>query len=240
MRASMMEATRGQAVQRLRLYPLRFAVRHPLRMARNLLGNRPSRFANRYLGDLSGIEIGAASYNRYFLDTINIDHRPDPGTDWGQRRFAGGPEKVDVLARAADLPFEDDSHDFVLASHVLEHIPDPIRALAEWLRVARRYVFIVLPHHCKEDRDLDLTPAEELFDRYRECFDTEEDWHWQRWTSETFRDLCERLGVRIVDLQDPDDKRGNGFAVVLDASRSPRLPSEKTTGPQRAAGTRRG
>jgi hypothetical protein len=96
--------------------------------------------------------------------------------------------------------------------------------LAEWLRVARRYVFIVLPHHCKEDRDLDLTPAEELFDRYRECFDTEEDWHWQRWTSETFRDLCERLGVRIVDLQDPDDKRGNGFAVVLDASRSPRLP----------------
>jgi hypothetical protein len=30
--------------------------------------------------------------------------------------------------------------------------------------------------------------------------------------------LCERLGLRVVDSLDPDDKVGNGFMVVLDAA----------------------
>jgi hypothetical protein len=38
------------------------------------------------------------------------------------------------------------------------------------------------------------------------------------WTCESFLELCERLGVEVLEHQDPDDKQGNGFAVVLDAS----------------------
>ena len=54
----------------------------------------------------------------------------------------GKKRPVDVVAPGDDLPFEDDSIDFVLASHVIEHFPDPIRALEEWVRVARRYVVV--------------------------------------------------------------------------------------------------
>jgi SAM-dependent methyltransferase len=42
----------------------------------------------------------------------------------------------------------DGTFDFVYASHVLEHIPDPARALRNWLRVVKPngYLIIVVPH----------------------------------------------------------------------------------------------
>jgi ubiquinone/menaquinone biosynthesis C-methylase UbiE len=125
---------------------------------------------------------------------------------------------VDVIARAGELPFGEDSYDFVLASHVLEHIPDPIAALREWTRVARRYVLIILPQPTNEfDAHRQLTTADELLERHREGFSSTEDRHWNVWSSGSFRALCEQLGLQVVEAQDPDDKRGNGFAVVLGA-----------------------
>ena len=195
-------------------------LRRPLRAARNLVGNHPSKFADRYLGGLRGVEIGGASYNRWFLDTVNVDYSETADTVPMQLEFAGHVMPVDVVAEAWDLPFADDEYDFVLASHVLEHIPDPIAALEEWRRVAARYVFVVLPHRDYQpyDRRHDLTTVEELLERHREG-PRSEDWrgHWSRWTSASFRDLCERLGIPVIEVQDPDDKRGNGFAVMLDA-----------------------
>ena len=42
---------------------------------------------------------------------------------------------------------EDASYDVVLASHTLEHIANPLRALAEWKRVGREgHLVLVLPH----------------------------------------------------------------------------------------------
>ncbi len=46
--------------------------------------------------------------------------------------------RPEILASADDLPMLGDrSQDFVLASHLLEHLPDPVGALAEWHRVLR-------------------------------------------------------------------------------------------------------
>ncbi len=42
---------------------------------------------------------------------------------------------ADVKADICNLPFEDDSYDFILCNHVLEHIPDDTRAMQELLRV---------------------------------------------------------------------------------------------------------
>lgn len=42
-----------------------------------------------------------------------------------------------VLGYTENLPFRDGAFDFVIASHVLEHSPDPARFLAELQRVAR-------------------------------------------------------------------------------------------------------
>jgi SAM-dependent methyltransferase len=43
-----------------------------------------------------------------------------------------------VIGDVSALPFADDSFDFVICSHVLEHVEDPARAVAELQRVAPR------------------------------------------------------------------------------------------------------
>ncbi|MBU0648360.1 class I SAM-dependent methyltransferase [Patescibacteria group bacterium] len=42
-----------------------------------------------------------------------------------------------VDADAAELPFDDNSFDFVYCSHLLEHVPDPKKVIAEILRVTK-------------------------------------------------------------------------------------------------------
>ena len=135
-------------------------------------------------------------------------------------RLSGRKRRVDVVAPGDDLPFAEGAFDFVFASHVIEHFADPIRALKEWVRVARKYVVLVVPHRDRTfDRDRPLTPVAELVERHRSGFSSEEDKHWSVWTYESFVDLCDELGLEVVDSLDPDDKVGNGFMVVIDAGR---------------------
>ena len=197
-----------------------------------LLKRRDSKFVTSYLKGLRGIEIGASAHNRYYLDAINVDRWGADDTRYKreERRLALHTAKVDVVAPGDDLPFEGDSVDFVFASHVIEHFPDPVRALYEWVRVARRYVVLVAPHRDRTfDADRPLTSAEELIDRHREGFTSDEDMHWSVWTCESFIELCGQIGLKVVDNLDPDDKVGNGFAIVIDASVK---PSERVAAPQ--------
>jgi SAM-dependent methyltransferase len=204
---------------RVRNYPPAFAARHPVRMARNLVGNHPSRLADGYLSGLQGVEIGGSAHNDFFLDTVNVDHVADPPTAADQLRYAGRTLPVDVVAPADELPFADDSYDFVLASHALEHVPDPIAALKEWTRVARRYLFIVLPSRSNPyDHGRPLTPLSELVERHARAFTSAESHHWNVWDADAFCDLLRHLSLEVVEVQDPDDKRGNGFAVVVGVS----------------------
>jgi hypothetical protein len=41
------------------------------------------------------------------------------------------------------------------------------------------------------------------------------------WTLATFTELCQYLGLPVLDALDPDDKTGIGFMVALDASTLP-------------------
>jgi len=192
-----------------------------------LLRRRDSKFVTSYLEGLEGIEIGASAHNRYFLDAINVDRWASSDTVYKreERKLALHTAKVDVVAPGDDLPFQENSFDFVFSSHVIEHFPDPIRALQEWMRVARRYVVIVAPHRDRTfDADRPLTTVDELLTRHREGFSSQEDLHWSVWTCESFIELCERIGLRVLDHLDPDDKAGNGFAVVIDASIGPAAP----------------
>jgi SAM-dependent methyltransferase len=136
-------------------------------------------------------------------------------------RLSGRKRRVDIVAPGDDLPFADDAFDFVFASHVIEHFADPIRALKEWVRVARKYVVLVVPHRDRTfDRGRALTTAEELLDRHeRGATDDTESHHWSVWTHESFLDFCDDLDLNVVDSLEPDDKVGNGFVVVIDADR---------------------
>lgn len=180
---------------------------------------RPLLLAAR-LDGLSGVEIGGSAHNDYGLDVINVDRWGGEDTVYKaeELRRAGATRAVDVVARGDELPFADGSYDFVFASHVIEHFPDPVGALREWVRVARRYVLLVVPHR---DRTFDagrpLTGADELIARHEAGFSSEEDRHWSVWTCESFVELCRRLDLRVLDWEDPDSRGGNGFAVLIDA-----------------------
>jgi len=191
------------------------------RLLWRLHNTRDSALAHRWLDGLRGVEIGGAAHNAFHLDTINVDVSDAMDTVYKREELecAGVAMAVDVVAPGDDLPFPDAAWDFVLASHVLEHFPDPVHALREWLRVARRYVLVVLPHRERTfDRDRPVTPVAELLQRHRDALRSPEDRHWTVWTCESFLELCDALGLRVLEAQDPDDKQGNGFAVVLDAS----------------------
>jgi SAM-dependent methyltransferase len=188
-----------------------------------LMRRRRSAFVSDYLTGMRGIEIGASSHNRFYLDAINVDRFGGGDTVYKreERRLVLHAVKVDVVAPGDDLPFEENSYDFVFSSHVIEHFPDPIKALYEWVRVARRYVVVIAPHRNRTfDIDNPLTPVTELVERHRDGFTSDVDRHWSVWTCESFVELCNAVGLQVIDRQDPDDKVGNGFTVVIDASAS--------------------
>jgi SAM-dependent methyltransferase len=66
-------------------------------------------------------------------------------------------ENADIVADANAIPRPDASFDYVLSSHVLEHVPNTIKTLNEWLRVLKPggVMFTILPH------------AERTIDRFR-------------------------------------------------------------------------
>ncbi len=190
----------------------------PLRL-RWWLGQRHEyQIAVRYLGGLSGVEIGGSAHNRFPVEAINIDRYAQMDTIYKdeERRLSGKALAVDIVAPGDDLPLEDKSVDFVLASHVIEHFPDPIKALLEWERVASKYVFLVVPHRDRTfDSDRELTPVDELIERHASGFTSDEDRHWSVWSCESFVELCQRIGLNVIETEDPDKKVGNGFAVVI-------------------------
>jgi len=81
------------------------------------------------------------------IDQCNFSERtiwhPVPQT------MTSTPSQLSFLAEASDLScVGNESYDCVLASHVLEHIANPLRALAEWKRILRPggVILLVVPH----------------------------------------------------------------------------------------------
>ena len=88
--------------------------------------------------------------------------------------------KVDVC----DLPFQDNSYDFLCASHVLEHIEDDELAIEEFYRVLKPGGIAILPVPIVSDRTVEYpeanplehdhwrAPGADYFDKYRTFFDS--------------------------------------------------------------------
>jgi SAM-dependent methyltransferase len=186
-----------------------------------------SKHANTLLSGLKGIEIGGAAHNPFGLDTINVDrisHEHPDFTPYAteQMRLCGEVLPVDVVAPGHNLPFDDKSFDFVISSHVIEHFYDPIEALQEWQRVASKYIYIICPQRdaLPSDRDKPLTDiADIMYRRITGCNEEASDEHHSRWTCQTFKQMCSHFGFKVINSLDPDDKVGNGFTVVIDASK---------------------
>lgn len=166
--------------------------RAKLRM-RDVVRSQPPRWeavrddlAFRYLsGD--GIEIGALYHPQRVRSGTRVryvDHgdrdelmRAYPWHDWVQ-----APDVVDEAEKLHS--FEDESLDFVIANHVLEHVEDPIAALETFLRVVRPggIVFITLPdpRHSFDGRR-ERTTVEHVLRDHRDGPEVTRQEHYEEW-----------------------------------------------------------
>ncbi len=181
-----------------------------------------SALAHHYLDGLVGLEIGGSAHNPFSLNTLNVDYTDDYSTIYKQAEITvcGTYMKVDIVAPGDDLPFKDNTVDFVVSSHVIEHFYDPIKAVKEWLRVVKPggYVFIIAPHKERTfDRDRPRTPLSELIERHQNPIDPalDDHHHWSVWITADFLEICRYFNWKVVSYQDVDDKLGNGFTIVI-------------------------
>jgi SAM-dependent methyltransferase len=225
--------------------------------------SKPSPLATKYLDKLHGIEIGASTQNSFFLKrSVNVDFSDEQGGLWQEKNCE--PATVNIVAFGDDLPFKDNTLDYVLTSHVIEHFFDPVKALREWHRVIKPggYIFIIAPHKDRTfDKPREVTPVAELLDRSRGRikmsdyarpvdpalekagkakfgpdytlppqvllrrgaapeegwvrYDADDHHHWSVWRTDDMVDLVKQLRFNVVEVQDTDDKVGNGFTIVI-------------------------
>ena len=79
------------------------------------------------------LEVGSGG-NPYFRSNILLDAYFETRERHWEPLISDRPT---VLGFVENLPFKDKSFDFVIASHVLEHTPDPVKFLSELQRVAK-------------------------------------------------------------------------------------------------------
>jgi SAM-dependent methyltransferase len=108
-----------------------------------------------------GIEIGAFKTPIPGIRPVYVDRFPE---------YAGEPTLSDYAGDACELPYLDSSLRYVATSHVLEHVANPLAALAEWHRVLRHggIIYAVVPDRRKTfDHRRAPTPAEHFLEDYR-------------------------------------------------------------------------
>lgn len=121
----------------------------------------------------TGVEIGAL-HRSMPLDAqvIYLDHYK---TEELRQAYAGDPRvssirQVQIAWKNGTYPFFDDNaFDFVINSHVLEHVANPGKQIEEWLRIVRPdgILYMIVPdkNYCF-DRRRKTTPVEHLLTEY--------------------------------------------------------------------------
>lgn len=201
--------------------------------------------AQRYLAPLRrGLEIGASAINPFDgLRCWNLEHPEAAVWAAAQEALADGRAPIHVHGTADRLPIRDGQLDYLLSSHVIEHLPDTIGTLLEWDRVVRDdgLVFVIAPHRERTfDRHRARTPVEHHLADHALAMDEARDAlaptsHYHVWTTADFVGLLEHLVAEgaldweLLEVEDVDSKVGNGFTVVA-RKRSRRAPAAAAPG----------
>lgn len=176
-----------------------------------------------------GLEIGGSAHNSFGLNTLNVDYSDSMDTisKKNEISFCGKALKIDIVAEGDDIPLPDESQDFIVNSHVIEHFTNPIRALMEWDRLVKPsgIIFMIVPHKERTfEKEKECTPLEHLIDDFHNNNTQphgKQYGHQHCWVTNTFVELIkymiEKLHMEweIAQIQDVDDKVGNGFTVVI-------------------------
>jgi SAM-dependent methyltransferase len=103
-----------------------------------------------------GIEMGGPSDNGLLIyqiaDIIDnvIFSENTPWINYNSKEYKYYDNKVGkvFINDAVDIAvIKNEEYDFVFASHILEHIANPLKAVAEWLRIIKKdgYIIIIVP-----------------------------------------------------------------------------------------------
>lgn len=213
----------------LKLFKYRNKLNFSIRNKKRKFRFSESKLAHKYLDGLSGLEIGGSFHNPFGLNTKNVDCCDIKNNIFKnkEKEICGEILAVDIIASGDAIPVQDESQDFVISSHVLEHFYDPIKALKEWYRVIKKggYIFMIVPHKKRcFDKNRERTTLKELLNRHSRCSfikntlkisEQESEKHHSVWITEDVVELVNYLEWKIVKVQDIDDKVGNGFIVVI-------------------------
>jgi GT2 family glycosyltransferase/SAM-dependent methyltransferase len=195
--------------------------------------------AHEFLDGLQGLEIGAAAHNSFGLKTRNVAPLDDYAFYSGaQEKMGEAPARVDIWASAEAIPVPNDSEDFIISSHVIEHLPNVIATFWEWNRVVRAggYIFMIVPlrNALPEDVGRDITPLQHFLDDFRlqATLDTHPTegvpggrmGHYHVFEPASILALVEWMKQQklctwqLVAQEDVDSKVGNGFTLVFQVS----------------------
>jgi anaerobic magnesium-protoporphyrin IX monomethyl ester cyclase len=193
-----------------------------------------SKIAHRYLdGIADGYEIGASHHNSFGIPCINVDRTREMDVfRQKELELAGELAKIDVVAEADYLPFADESMGFCINAHVIEHIPNPVKALLEWDRTLRvgGYIYMVIPHRwaLESDKgrpvsDLSCVVNDYLTNRTESHADAGPTYgHQHVWTPDAFRKVLDwtmaNTGVQwelMPETGHTCDKVANGHIAIV-------------------------
>lgn len=183
--------------------------------------------ATHLLGHLAGIELGPSAHNHFDLPGSTAVATRDDYEYYKQYQvsFSGAYAEVDVFYDGATLPFDDSSQQYVLSSHVLEHIPDVVGAFREWERVLADggLVFMIVPQRDAAPDDVTrplsaLTEIERVHAHGWTVNDSVAVVNGHCWvfTIDTLKAIIEAICPTwtLVEEEMPDTKVGNGFTLA--------------------------
>jgi ubiquinone/menaquinone biosynthesis C-methylase UbiE len=179
----------------------------------------------RLLDGLKGIEIGKSLDNDFCLDALNVCPKEFENSE-------NDNTPVDIYAYGDDMPgLDDNSMDFVFSSHVVEHLPNLIKALKEWNRIVKNagYVVMIVPQRDARvnDRGRPLTTYGEILDDFEKDmtvdthpFDEAINYrggHYHVFNIISLMFIIQNikddfgLNWEMIGSENPDSRHGNGF-----------------------------
>ena len=203
---------------------------------------REHALAHQLLDGLTGLEIGAAAHNPFGLRSRNVA-LPEANEFYAE--YSRGeiivPAAVDIWAPGDSIPVPDRSEDFVISSHLVEHLPNLLAAFIEWDRILRDggYVFMIVPLKgaLPADNSRELTPLSHFVEDYNQkiTLDThptdgvpgERAGHYHTFTPDSLLEVVHFMRQKglcawtLVAREDVDTKVGNGFTLVFKVRHRP-------------------
>lgn len=194
--------------------------------------------AHLLLDSLHGLELGPSSHNSFGLEGSSSIAPPDDFSFYkdGQVFQNGKYIETDIIGEADAIPVDDDSQDYILSSHVFEHVPNPFKALDEAARVLKSggYWFAIIPQRdaLPSDAGRELSTYEELLEAFRQGYTPTtmpaerttaaggprgHYWVYSAWSLKAIIKQYSEYSPTKWELfyeEDPDKKVGNGFCLV--------------------------